>query len=81
MEETHSKTKATESKDFKQAVGLSLLNINSRLVEMQKIIGDPKVSVVERFRDLHNDFIELENLYDVEIRNLARVAASKTPVK
>jgi Fe-S-cluster formation regulator IscX/YfhJ len=66
---------------FKQAVGLSLLTINERLDSIRKIIGDPKTSVVDRFRDLHNEIIELENLYDVEIRNLAHLAASKTPVQ
>jgi Fe-S-cluster formation regulator IscX/YfhJ len=76
MEETHSKSDVNESQSFKQAVGLSLLTINERLESIRKIIGDPKTSVVNRFRELHNEIIELENLYDSEIRNLAHTAAN-----
>jgi hypothetical protein len=65
--------------NFKQAVSLSLLSINDRLKEMQKIIGDHEKSVIDRFRDIHNEITELENLYDVEIRNLAHFAAKESP--
>jgi tetrahydromethanopterin S-methyltransferase subunit B len=67
------------AKNFKQAVSLSLLSINERLKEMQKIIGDHEKSVIDRFRDIHNEITELENLYDVEIRNLAHFAAQTAP--
>jgi hypothetical protein len=63
--------------DFKTAVGLSLLTFNDRLKDIQKIIADPNKSVVDRFKEIHNEISELENLYDVEIRNLAHVAASQ----
>jgi hypothetical protein len=66
---------------FKSAVGISLLTINDRLKDIQKIIADPKKSVVDRFKEIHNEISELENLYDVEIRNLARVAAEETTKK
>jgi hypothetical protein len=42
---------------------------------MQKIIGDSEKSVIDRFRDIHNEITELESLYDAEIRNLAHFAA------
>jgi F0F1-type ATP synthase delta subunit len=65
--------------DFKSAVGLSLLTINDRLKDIQKIIADPKKSVVDRFKEIHNEITELESLYDAEIKNLARVAAQLCP--
>jgi hypothetical protein len=67
---------ATEPTSFKQAVSLSLLTINNRLKDMQKIISNSEKSVVDRFRDLHSEIVDLENLYDIEIKNLAHFAAS-----
>jgi hypothetical protein len=68
-------TENTEPANFKQAVSLSLLSLNNRLKDMQKIISNSEKSVVDRFRDLHAKIVDLENLYDIEIKNLAHFAA------